>query len=49
VLFDIGKVRMKRKTIWKKINKMVSWFKFFVEKRKGREKFVTLIIHINQW
>jgi len=37
MFFDIGKIRMKRKTIWKKIAKMVSWFKFFIEKkRKGK-------------
>jgi len=35
---------MKRKLIWKNINNMISRFKFFVEKTKGREKFITLII-----
>jgi len=49
MFFDIGKTRMKRKTIWKKIAKMVSWFKFFIEKKKGRENFVMLIIHIDKW
>jgi len=44
VLFDICKTRMKRKLIWKNINNMISRFKFFVEKTKGREKFITLII-----
>jgi len=49
VLLDIRKMRMKRKTIWKNINKMISWFKFFIEKRKEGEKFVILIVHINKW
>jgi len=48
VLFDIRKTRMKRKMIWKKINKTVSWVKFFIKKRKGREKFIMLIIHIDK-
>jgi len=49
MLLDIRKTRMKIKTIWKNINKMISWFKFFIEKRKREEKFVMLIVHINKW
>ena len=48
MLFNIHKIRMKRKSIWKNINNMISRFKFFVEKTKRREKFITLLVDINK-
>ena len=27
---------------------MISWSKFFIEKRKGRNEFIMLIIHVNE-
>jgi len=38
---------IKRKTIWKDINNMISRFEFIIEKRKRREKLVIFIIHID--
>ena len=48
IIFIIGRTRMERKTIWKYIYKMISWFKFLIEKRKWRRKFITLVIYINK-
>jgi len=38
---------VKIKTVWKNVNNMISRIEFLVEKRKGREKFVMFIIHID--
>jgi len=38
---------VKGKTVWKNVNNTISRIEFLVEKRKGRGKFVTFIIHIN--
>ena len=48
MLFDIYKMRMKRKLIWKNINNTISRFKFFIEKTKRGEKFVMLLVDINK-
>ena len=50
LLFDVQRTRVKRKTVYKNVNNMISRIEFLVEKRKGREKFVMFIIHIdNGW
>jgi len=48
VLFDVHKMRIKRKSIWKNINNTISRFKFFIEKTKRKEKFVTLLVDVNK-
>jgi len=47
VLFDVQRMRVKRKMVWKNVNNTISRIEFLVEKRKEREKFVTFIIHID--
>ena len=38
VFFDIWRMQMERKSIWKRINKMISWNEFLVENWKGGKK-----------
>jgi len=48
VLFNVRGMQMKGKPIRKCVYKAISWFKFFIKKGKRGNKFVMLVIHINE-
>ena len=47
MIFDIMSSDMEGEPIWVEIYKSLSWRKLFIKRRKNKEDFITLIVHIN--